>query len=500
MSRFNFKPFFKKLGRRKSLEILQAKLKNSTLNRTLGVVDLISVGIGCTIGSGIFVLTGDVAKNIAGPSVIISFIISGISASLTAFSYAELSAIIPSAGAGYSFIYVALGEFLAWIGCCCAFLQYLVGSATIASGWASYFNHLLQNIFKVQLPYSISNPVVKVNPESGSLFFDSAAVINLPAVIVVFLMTMIMIKGIRESTLANNIIVIVKVASILFFIFSGIAYIQRKNYSPFIPEKNNSRFGAVGVFIGAQRLYMAYVGFDSVASTSQEAKNPKKDIPIGIIVSLFISTVLYVSVAAVLVGVQDYRNIDSTAISKIFSSFKNTLWIEIVINIGALSGLTSAVLVNLMVQSRVLMTVAEDKMLPSVFSRLHRKFKTPYWATIVSGSICILLSALLPTSILADLVSCGSLIVYSLVNISVIVLGRSRPDIERPYKVPFGPYIIPGLGALISLALLFMSENGTKIRVLVLLLLVSVFYFIYPMRKSDVENEKMEDTENNAKE
>ncbi|PVU95765.1 hypothetical protein BB561_001608 [Smittium simulii] len=490
--------FLKSLIRKKPLNLVHSESNNSQMKRTLGKYDLISLGIGCTIGSGIFVLTGQVAKDIAGPSVVLSFVVSAFCSSLTAFSYAELSTIIPSSGAAYSFIMVALGEIFAWIACCCIFLQYLVGAATIASGWGKYFSHLLDNIFKVMLPHSISSSPINTNVDNGKIEIDKTAIMNLPAFFIVLVITFVQLAGIKESAAFNNIIVVVKTASILFFVFIGIKYINRDNYSPFIPPREDDRYGIPGIFLGAQRLYMAFVGFDSVASASHEAINVKKDLPIGIVVSLFICTILYVAVAAVLCGVQKYTMIDSGAISKIFSQFSNTLWIEIIINLGALSGLTSAILVNLIAQSRVIMTVATDGLLPSCFARIHHKLKTPYWATLVCGLVCMILSSFFPTSLLADLASCGSLIVYFFVNISVLVLRKTNPEIERSYKVPFSPYLISGLGAFVCLVLLYFSEAQTKIRIGSYLAVVILIYVLYSRRKSKVLQNAIDNDERDS--
>ncbi|PVZ97310.1 hypothetical protein BB558_006733 [Smittium angustum] len=480
------KVFLSSLVRKKSIEQASMEANSSEMKRTLGKIDLISIGIGCTIGSGVFVLTASIAKEYTGPSIVISFALAGLASSLTAFSYAEMASMVPTSGSAYTYVITTMGELAGWMTGWSLVIEYLVGAATIASGWTGYANNLYENMSGKTIPYLVSNPPINSSATEGNIKIDKDAIMNVPGAIIVAILTLVLVVGIQESKLVNNTIVVIKVIAILLFVFFGAKYVSKSNYVPFVPEPVKGTYGVLGIIRGSQKLFISYIGFDAVSSAAQEAKNPEKDLPVGIIFSLLFCTLLYIAVSLILCGVTKYTDIEGGSISKILSKHPGTKWLEIVINIGAVSGLTSAILVSLMAHSRLLMAVSNDGMLPSFFGRLHKKFKTPYWASIVTGSVCIILASFFPVSILSDVTSCGALLVFTFVNVGVIVLKITQPERKRTYKVPFGPYLCPGLGAFITVMLLVLSEAQTKLRIGVWLILGLICYFAFSRRHSQI--------------
>lgn len=460
---------------KKSIDLLLQEVESSNaqgLTRSLSVFNLTALGIGAIIGAGIFVMTGQVAAIYTGPSIALSFILAAVGCAFVGLCYAEFASMIPIAGSAYTYAYATLGELVAWIIGWNLVLEYLFSASTIAVGWSEYMASLLEDMGITIPPTLLHEPM------------------NLPAMLIVALMTVVLMTGTRKSAGFNNAIVVVKVSVILLFIFLGIAYINYNNWIPFIP-KNTGEFGAFGwsgILRGAGVVFYAYIGFDAVASAAQEAQNPQKDMPIAILGSLIISTVLYICVALVLTGIVPYQQLNVSApiavgVNAFGSGFR---WLQRVIKVGAIAGLSSVILVFLMAQSRILYALAKDRLLPSQFSAIHPQFKTPYVASIVSGIIAIILAGLLPINLLMELVSIGTLLTFLMISIAVLILHRTQPDLHRPFKTPFVPFV-PILGALISGIEMLTFAFDTWLRLVGWMLLGLVIYFGYG-RKNSVVN------------
>ncbi|TPX57433.1 hypothetical protein SpCBS45565_g08211 [Spizellomyces sp. 'palustris'] len=510
------------IGRRffgtKSIDRLHSQVQQAEYKRTLTGLDLTLLGIGAIIGAGIFVLTGTAAKDHAGPALIISFLIAGTLCALASMCYAELASMIPASGSAYSFTYAAMGEFLAWIVGWDLMLEYLVGAATVAVGWSSYLVKFIDDVTDSDTSVDarlVNAPFVWL--ESGSDYkgekVDSAhfarnAVkcgdewcypwINLPAIAIVIAVTALLVVGIKESSRVNNFFVVVKIVITLMFIFAGIKFINPQNYSPFIPaQEGPKKYGVPGIFAGAVTVFFAYIGFDAVSTTAQEAKNPKRDLPIGIIGSLSICTILYIAVSAVMAGLRPYNLIDSKApvSTNIFEAAKaqgvNLRWFTIIISFGALAGLTSVILTMLLGQPRIFHAMAEDGLLPKTFSRLHPRFKTPYVTTITTGVICAVFAGLLPVDILGNLTSVGTLLAFFFVSLSTIVLKITDPDRPRGFSVPggkIGGFVIPALSAASVIALLTQTTPASIARVFIWMAIGAVIYAVYGYRHSALRN------------
>lgn len=476
---------FKFLVRTKNMEEILTEAENSEMHRKLNAVDLVFIGIGGIIGTGIFVLTGTVAANNTGPAIIISFIISGIAAALAALCYSELSSMIPIAGSAYTYCYATLGELVAWIIGWDLILEYLVGAATVAVGWSGYFCSFLTDTFGTQIDYRwTTSPLIFNN--TSETFESTGAYINLPAIIILLACTAILVVGIGESAMVNNIAVVIKLIVILIFVFATIGHINPSNYSPFIPENEGpfGRFGVSGILQGSATIFFAYIGFDAVSTTAQECKRPQRDLPIGILGSLFVSTILYISVALCLTGVASYTELDVPHPIAVGIKATGIVWLSVVVEIGAIMGLTSVLLIMLMGQPRIFYSMANDGLLPPSFAKLHPRFRTPYVTTIITGVLCSLLAGFLPLDILAELTSIGTLFAFILVSIGVTILRYKRPHADRRFRVPFGPFLIPGAGVLINIALISTSRVSTIIRMFAWMIIGLLVYLFYSARHS----------------
>ena len=480
--------FLSRLGQRKSLADLQKQAAESQLARSLGWFDLLMIGIGGIIGTGIFVLTGQAAYEYAGPAVVVSFIVSGVAASFAALSYAELSSMIPVAGSAYTYTYATMGEFVAWINGWNLILEYLVGAAAVSVGWSGYVSAFLKHI-GAPLPASIIDAPVKWDDKAGALV-ASGAVLNIPAMFVTLLATGLLIFGIRESARVNAVIVVVKIIVILLFIFACIGHVDPKNWDPFFPpnEGSFSRYGVTGMLTASTTVFFAYIGFDAVSTTAQEAKNPQRDLPIGILGSLAVCTVLYIAVCMVLTGTLNYKYLSGDhPLSQAVES-TGMLWLNIIVEIGAIAGLTSVMLIMLMGQPRIFFAMAEDGLFPQFARKVHPKYKTPWVTTLISGIACAVMGGLLPIGILAEMTSIGTLFAFFLVNIGVLILRKTQPDAPRRFKVPLGPYVVPILGAAMSLLLVATATVPTLIRFVVWMLVGMIVYFSYGYRHSVIGN------------
>jgi len=476
----------------------QADSKHNTLKRHLGALNLTLLGVGCVIGAGIFVLTGTAAALHAGPAIALSFIISAFGCLLAGLCYAEFASMIPVSGSAYTYGYATMGEFIAWIIGWDLILEYLFGSATVAVGWSGYVTSFLAD-FGIAMPMEMCQSPFIFDSTGWHL---SGAIINFPAIFIVALMTTLLVIGIKESAKFNNIIVLVKVVVILLFIGFGISHIHVANWTPFIPTNTGEwgHFGASGVLTGAAVVFFAYIGFDAVSTTSQEAINPKRDVPIGILASLLICTILYIGVSLVLTGIVSYKelNVSAPIALAIDTAGPGLMWLRPIIKIGAIAGLSSVVLVLLLGQSRVFFSMASDGLLWKSFAKTHSKFKTPHITTIVTGSFAAFFAGLFPIGLLGELVSIGTLLAFVIVCVGIIILRKAEPNAIRGFKTPWVPFV-PVLGALVCFFIMSSLPLDTWIRLFVWMAIGFVIYFTYGVKHSHARKARKESNESNEK-
>lgn len=473
-----------KLFRIKPLQQLlqQASDSEHGLKRALTASNLVFIGIGCIVGTGIFVITGTAAAQYAGPGLSISFVISAVLCLFVALCYTEFASMIPISGSAYSYAYTTIGEFIAWFIGWNLVLEYIFGASLVAVGWSGYVVSFTKD-FGIVIPHSLSS--APFTYKEG--WIVTGSIINFPSIFIVVLIATILMFGIKESVRLNNIIVIIKVAVILLFVGFGIAYIRPENYSPFIPENTGhfGHFGWSGILRAAGIIFLAFVGFDAISTVAQEAKNPQKDIPIGIIGSLVIVTVLYISVSLVLTGMVNYTqlNVPDPIAVGINSAGPKLFWLRPVIKIGAIAGMSSVILVLLTGMPRILYAMSNDGLVPPLLGRLHRRYRTPYITTIIVGAIVATISGLFPIDLIAELVSIGTLLAFMMVCISIIILRVRRPDIHRPFKTPL-VYVIAPLGAAGCAYLMTSLPMSTWARLVIWTILGLMIYFGYGMKHS----------------
>jgi APA family basic amino acid/polyamine antiporter len=449
---------------KKSIASIQKEAAKSELKRSLGPINLISLGVGAIIGAGIFVLTGQVASANAGPAIMLSFVVAGIACALAGLCYAELASTMPVSGSAYTYAYGTLGEVFAWIMGWLLVLEYGIAASTVAVGWSGYVVSILKD-FGVVLPMITvagqevaqwGTPLIQAVPtDAGNVAFQLTGGLNIIAALGIGMVTMLLVIGVSESANVNNIIVVIKVIVLLTFIAVGIAYINPANWHPFIPEATGEpgEFGVGGIFRGAAIIFFAYVGFEAVSTAAAEAKNPSKDVPIGILGALVICTIIYMAVAAVMTGVVPYKELASPAPIAVAIDRMGLEWanlpfnnadgqpfnaISLMIKIGAITGLSSVMLVLVYGQTRIFYTMARDGLLPKVFAAIHPRFLTPWMGTILLGVLIAVAASFLPISLLGDLVSLGTAVAFSIVCLSVIYLRIKHPDLPRPFRVPGG--------------------------------------------------------------
>jgi APA family basic amino acid/polyamine antiporter len=478
-------------------QLLEEMQGEERLRRVLGPVQLTALGVGAVIGTGIFILTGQAAHDKAGPALILSFVTSGVACIFAALCYAEFASMAPVAGSAYTYAYATLGELFAWIIGWDLILEYAVASGVVAHGWSAHFQELI-HLFNWSVPHVLSTAPVDYDPTLGRII-STGAYFDLPAIVIAALVTIVLVKGIKESASLNTAIVVVKVLIVLFVIAVGAFYIDTHNWTDnFAPYgfTGISFFGKtlwgqtgaggepLGMFAGAAIIFFAYIGFDSVSTHAEEAKRPSRDVPIGIIVSLVMCTVLYIAVSAVLTGMVPYKEI--TVDAPVVDAFKRhgLTAAQYLVAAGALAGITSVLLVMMLSQPRVLLAMARDGLLPKgFFGDVHPKFRTPWKSTILTGIFVATLAAFLPLRILAEMTNIGTLLAFVIVCAAVLIMRRTNPDAERPFRVPLYP-IVPILGILTCLLLMFSLPAENWYRLIIWMAVGFAIYFSYGYRHS----------------
>ncbi len=468
----------------------EAALDDHGLKRSLGALDLVMLGIGAIIGTGIFVLTGLAAAQHAGPGVALSFVVAGVASAFAGINYAEMASMIPIAGSAYTYSYATMGELVAWIIGWDLILEYLVSAAAVSVGWSGYVVAFLHDTFGVALPSAWTSAPIVWN-EKAQAFQTTGAFLNVPAVLIVCAVTAILVRGIKESARFNTAIVFVKVAVVLLFIAFAAPYVRTANWHPFVPPNTGKfgQFGPSGILRGATRVFFAYIGFDAVSTAAQETKNPQRDVPIGILASLSICTVLYIAVSLILTGVVSYTKLDVPHPIAVGVEATGQRWLATAVEIGAIAGLSSVMLVMLLGQPRIFFAMAQDGLFPPVAAKIHPRFGTPYITTIVTGGACALAGGVLPIDILAELTSIGTLFAFALVSIGVMILRLKRPNIPRGFTAPGGPYLIPILGVLTSVGLMVTATLPTIIRLFAWMAVGLAVYYAYGRKHSKLRRE-----------
>ena len=462
---------------RKSLDRIVAESEGGShhLKKTLGPFNLVALGIGAIIGAGLFSLTGIAAADNAGPAVVLSFIVAAIGCAFAGMCYSEFATMIPIAGSAYTYAYATMGELLAWIIGWDLVLEYAVGAATVSVSWSSYVVKLLHR-FGVELPNALTHCPWDEQP----------GLINLPAIFVIVVISCLLIIGISESARVNAIIVIIKVTIVVIVIFVGFSYVKPENYVPFIPPNTGTmgEFGWSGVMRAAGVIFFAYIGFDAVSTAAQEAKRPQRDMPVGIIGSLLVCTVLYILFARVLTGMVPYRTFhgDAAPVGTVISLFPSAL-LQTGIYVGIIAGYSSVILVMLLGQSRVFYSMSRDGLLPRMFSVIHPKFQTPYRSNLIVMCFAAGLAGFVPISNLSHFTSIGTLLAFVIVCIGIIVMRRTNPEAERPYRTPLVP-VVPVLGVLVCFGMMAFLDVMTWMRLAGWLLIGLVIYFAYGRKHS----------------
>jgi basic amino acid/polyamine antiporter, APA family len=473
----------------KSLEQLsqEASSESSGLKRVLGPWQLIFLGVGAIVGAGIFVITGQVAATNAGPAVTISIAFAGLACAFAGLCYAEFASLIPIAGSAYTYAYSTLGEFFAWIIGWDLILEYSLGATTVAIGWSGYVVSFLKDL-GIHFPDFLANAPYAYVQETGK-FIRTGTLVNLPAALIIALIAFVLVRGVKESASVNSIIVFLKIGVILVFIGAGIFFIKPSLWHPFIPPNTGQPgfFGWSGILRGAGVMFFAYLGFDAVSTAAQEARNPKRDMPIGILGSLFACTLLYIVFSLVLTGVVPYTELNVAAPVAVAIDSMRLFWLSPLVKIAAIVGLMSVMLVQLMGQPRIFYTMAKDGLLPAAAAKIHPKFGTPHVTTIATGFAVGIAAALLPMEIVTQLVSIGTLFAFAIVCGGVLVLRYTRPDLPRPFRTPLVPFV-PVLGILSCVYLMFRLPYKTWERLLIWMAIGLVIYFAYGIRKSKLRS------------
>ncbi|MCU0469408.1 MAG: amino acid permease [Arcicella sp.] len=483
------------IWRKKPMSAYEADIKNNQLKKVLGKWSLTAIGIGGIIGGGIFVLTGTAAHYHAGPALALSFIVAGIGCVFAALCYSEFASMLPVEGSAYAYAYGTIGELFAWIIGWGLILEYAMGAMTVAVSWSGYFNKLL-HLFGISIPANLTNdPFSYANMEgaTGSFAF------NLPAFVITWFVTWILVKGIKEARNTNNLIVILKSSAVVFVIIVGVFFVNVDNWHPFIPEPEmvthadgtaKEAYGIKGILSGAAAIFFAYIGFDVVSTSAGEAINPKKDIPFAIIASLAICTVLYILVSLVLTGMLNYKDITGDALkAPVAFAFDKVgqSWAVFIITTAATVGLVSVMLVMMLGQTRVFLGMAKDGLLPDFFRQIHPNFQTPWKSTILVGLVVSLVASFTPIGVLSDMTSFGTLFAFAMVCLAVLILRQREPNRDRPFKTPMLAIIAP-LGIITNIALMSLLDSKAQQFALLWMAIGLVVYFLYSRGKSNLNN------------
>ncbi len=480
----------------KSIEQLKAESEATgehSLRRVLGPTNLVTLGIGAIIGTGIFVLTGQAAAQYAGPAIVLSMVVAGVASALAGLCYSEFASTVPIAGSAYTYGYATLGEFIAWIIGWDLILEYALGGATVAVGWSGHLTSFLHDFLGITIPASLASAPCSIVPAAGC---NPDAYLNLPAVLIAIAVTVLIVIGIKESANVNSVIVVIKVAVVLIVILGGAAYVNTANWQPIIPPNTGSfgEYGWSGVLRGAGVIFFAYIGFDAVSVAAQEAKNPQRDMPIGILGSLVVCTILYILVSGVMVGLVPYREMLGSPAPMVVAiraaeaaSGGSTLLriMTMLVELGAIAGLSSVMVVLMMAQPRIFYSMSRDGLLPPFARKIHPRFRTPHITSIITGVIVALAAGFTPIGALGELVSIGTLLAFVIVSVGVIFLRYRRPDLHRPFKTPFVPFI-PILSALVSFALMLGLPLDTWLRLVIWMAIGLVLYFAYGYKHSEL--------------
>jgi len=480
----------------KSIEQLKAESEGTgehSLRRVLGPTNLVTLGIGAIIGTGIFVLTGQAAAQYAGPAIVLSMVVAGFASALAGLCYSEFASTVPIAGSAYTYGYATLGEFIAWIIGWDLILEYALGGATVAVGWSGHLTSFLHDFLGITIPASLASAPCTIVPAAGC---NPDAYLNLPAVLIAIAVTVLIVIGIKESANVNSVIVVIKVAVVLIVIIGGAAYVNSANWQPIIPPNTGhfGEYGWSGVLRGAGVIFFAYIGFDAVSVAAQEAKNPQRDMPIGILGSLVVCTILYILVSGVMVGLVPYREMLGSPAPMVVAiraaeaaSGGSTLLriMTMLVELGAIAGLSSVMVVLMMAQPRIFYSMSRDGLLPPFARKIHPRFRTPHITSIITGVIVALAAGFTPIGALGELVSIGTLLAFVIVSIGVIFLRYRRPDLHRPFKTPFVPFI-PILSALVSFALMLGLPFDTWLRLVIWMAIGLVLYFAYGYKHSEL--------------
>jgi basic amino acid/polyamine antiporter, APA family len=494
------------LWSKKRIENLQSEASiegEHSLKRSLGALNLTLLGIGAIIGAGIFVLTGTAAAQYAGPAIALSFVLAGLGCVFAGLCYAEFASMIPIAGSAYTYGYATLGEFIAWIIGWDLILEYLFAASTVSVGWSGYFTEFLGQLgihiprqfasapFGVEGTHTLVRSVLCVDPATNALITTATCgpqyqqlhgVLNIPAMALVAVLSTLLVVGIQESARFNNAIVFLKITIVILVIGFGFAYVNSANWTPFIPANTGEfgHYGWSGILRGAGVIFFAYIGFDAVSTAAQEAKNPQRDLPIGILGSLAICTVLYILMALVMTGLAPYQelNVPNPVFVAIAKAGPSIRWLTYLINIGAIAGLASVVLVMLLGQPRIFYSMSRDGLLPTTFARVHPKFRTPWLATIITGTVAMFIAGLFPIALLGELVAIGTLLAFVIVSAGILVLRYRSPELERPFRTPFVP-VVPILAILICGYMMYGLPTDTWWRLIIWLVIGLGIYFGY---------------------